>query len=81
MRARRAYGAARPPMVPPFLFLTDAVVMGITLTLAGLVGDLSESMFKRSAGVKDSGGLIPGHGGMLIDSTVCCSPRRPIIIM
>jgi phosphatidate cytidylyltransferase len=66
---------ARLWFLPSFSF-TDAVVMGITLTLAGLVGDLSESMFKRSAGVKDSGGLIPGHGGMLdrLDSLLLTAP-------
>lgn len=39
--------------------------IGIVLSLAGQIGDLSESLLKRQVGVKDSGALIPGHGGML----------------
>lgn len=42
-----------------------AVIFGLLLGAAGMIGDLSESMLKRRAGVKDSGNLIPGHGGML----------------
>ena len=42
-----------------------AIVMGIVVSLAGMVGDLAESLLKRAASVKDSGQLIPGIGGIL----------------
>jgi phosphatidate cytidylyltransferase len=45
--------------------LVQAIVAGVLLAVAGMVGDLAESMWKRSAEVKDSGTLIPGHGGFL----------------
>ena len=52
------------------------VVMAILVVIAGTVGDLIESMIKRSIGVKDSGKFMPGHGGLLdrFDSILLASP-------
>ena len=45
--------------------LMPAALMGLLFGIAGQLGDLGESLLKREAGVKDSGHIIPGHGGML----------------
>jgi phosphatidate cytidylyltransferase len=49
----------------PTFPLLHAVIAGLLLSVTGIVGDLAESLWKRSAAVKDSGTLIPGHGGFL----------------
>jgi phosphatidate cytidylyltransferase len=59
--AAAALGAWLLPQWP----MSTAIVGGALLGVVGQVGDLAESVIKRSLGVKDTGGLIPGHGGVL----------------
>ena len=60
----------------PDLPVFHAVMLGLAVAVAATVGDLAESFFKRWAGVKDSGNLFPGHGGMLdrLDSLLFGAP-------
>lgn len=60
----------------PGLPIAHALGLGAAVATAGVVGDLFESLLKRWAGVKDSGSLFPGHGGMLdrLDSLLFGAP-------
>jgi len=60
----------------PRLPLSHAIGLGLVVSAMGIVGDLAESLLKRWAGVKDSGSLFPGHGGMLdrLDSLLFGAP-------
>lgn len=66
----------------PGITTLTAVVLGVILGMAAVVGDLIESMFKRDAGVKDSSSLIPGHGGLLdkLDGFLIAGPVLYILL-
>jgi phosphatidate cytidylyltransferase len=64
------------PMQLALLSYWHAIILGVGLGFAAVIGDLAESIIKRSAGVKDSGRLLPGIGGVLdlIDSILFTAP-------
>jgi phosphatidate cytidylyltransferase len=66
----------------PGVNVAVGAALGFILGALGIVGDLFESLLKRGAGVKDSSGLIPGHGGILdrIDSWLFMSPAYYIFL-
>ena len=66
------------PMVP----VAPAAVVGIVWALLSVVGDLVESMMKRAFGVKDSGNIMPGHGGVIdrLDSLLFTFPATWLFI-
>jgi phosphatidate cytidylyltransferase len=66
-----------------FLSIPQSIVLGVVLAVLGPAGDLFESLLKRDAGVKDSGTLLGGHGGMLdrLDAFFFAAPAAYFTIL
>lgn len=64
------------------LSIAGWVGLGLTVVVSGTLGDLVESLFKRTLGIKDSGNILPGHGGMLdrFDSSLMAIPAAVIYL-
>ena len=66
----------------PAVAMPARVGLGVVVVAFGIAGDLFESMLKRSAGVKDSSSLIPGHGGVLdrVDALLFAAPIYYVVL-
>ena len=63
-------------LIAPSLSFTNWLIISVLVSIFGTLGDLVESKYKRQAAVKDSGKIMPGHGGMLdrLDSAIFAAP-------
>ena len=68
--------------MPTGLNVIEWMGLGLTVVVFGTLGDLVESLFKRTLGIKDSGNILPGHGGMLdrFDSSLMAIPAAVVYI-
>lgn len=75
------FGAVYQSIFLPALTLPGGILLALVTGMVGQAGDLFESEFKRAAGVKDSGGLLPGHGGFLdrIDALLFAAPTAYLL--
>lgn len=66
----------------PFMSLGVWIGLALTVVVFGTLGDLTESLLKRTLGIKDSGNILPGHGGMLdrFDSTLMAVPAAVVYL-
>ena len=64
------------------LNIVQWIGMGVVVVFFGTWGDLVESLFKRTIGIKDSGNILPGHGGMLdrFDSSLMAFPAAVVYL-
>ena len=76
------FGILFLPRTVPSVSWMAAAALALPVNIAGQLGDLAESAIKRGAGVKDSGTLLPGHGGLLdrVDSAIFALPVLWIIV-
>lgn len=66
----------------PFMSISIWIGLALTVVIFGTLGDLTESLLKRTIGIKDSGNILPGHGGMLdrFDSTLMAIPAAVVYL-
>lgn len=66
----------------PFMPISIWIGLALTVVIFGTSGDLTESLLKRTIGIKDSGNILPGHGGMLdrFDSTLMAVPAAVVYL-
>ena len=77
------YGAIWDFTIQQTFFSAPLIVLLLIMAILGIIGDLYESLIKRQAGVKDSGNLLPGHGGILdrIDALTSSLPFAMLALL
>ena len=83
LAAAAAVGAAAPAILGHAPSLWHPALLAIVIGVVGQAGDLFESLVKRHFGVKDSGSIIPGHGGLLdrLDAVLTAAPAAALLAL